>query len=84
MKARPPIVHVVWEDATELDATAWVHETAHAYKTDEAVIHSVGFLLDDNPKGVVISSAWAEDGQMVARREQIPRGMIRTIKRLKA
>lgn len=82
--ARPPLILVIWEDATELDATAWVHETAHAYKPNEAIIHSIGFLLSESPHGVVISSAWSEDGQMVARREQIPRGMIRKITRLKA
>jgi hypothetical protein len=81
---RPPIVLVVWEDATELDSTAWVHETKHEYKASEAVIHSIGFLLDDAPGGLVLTSAWADDGAMVARREQIPRGMIRKIVRVKA
>jgi hypothetical protein len=74
---------VRWEDATELDTTAWVQEVSHDYKPDEALVNSVGFLLHESDKGVVLTSAWCEGGEQVARREQIPRGMIRKIVRLK-
>ena len=80
---RPPLVLVVWEDACELDTEAWVHDTDHAYQPEMAIIHSVGFLLSDVKAGVVISSAWCEDGKMVGRREQIPRGMVRKITKLR-
>jgi hypothetical protein len=83
MTARPPLVLVIWEDATELDVTAWVQETTHDYRADEGLMNSVGFLLHESKSGVVLTSAWAEDGQQVARREQIPRGMIRKIVRLR-
>lgn len=82
--ARPPLVLVVWEDATELDTTAWVNETDHKYKPQEAMMHSVGFMLVETKAGVVLTGAWCEDGQTVARREQIPRGMIRKITRLRS
>jgi hypothetical protein len=81
--SRPNLVLVIWEDATELDTEAWVRETVHDYKPDLAIVHSVGFLLNDSKLGVVISPAWCEDGQMLGRREQIPRGMIRKITVLK-
>lgn len=81
---RPPLVLVIWEDATELDSSAWVYDAKHDYKTDEAVMHSVGFLLHESKKGVVLTPAWCEDGAQVGRRDQIPRGMIRSIVRLKA
>jgi hypothetical protein len=80
---RPPLVLVVWEDATELDTTAWVQDMTHDYQPDQAIVHSVGFLLHESRAGVVLTSAWCEDGQQVARREQIPKGMIRKITRLR-
>lgn len=80
---RPPLVLVQWEDATELDTTAWVQETEHAYRPNEAIMNTVGFLLAEDKAGLVLTSAWCEDGQCVARREQIPRGMVRSIVRLK-
>lgn len=83
MIGRPPLVVVIWEDATELDTTAWVQETEHDYRPDFAIVHSVGFLLHESKAGVVLTSAWCEDGGQVARREQVPRGMIRKIVRLR-
>lgn len=79
--SRPPLVLVVWEDATELDTTAWVQETDHSYQHNGAIVTSVGFLLHESEAGIVLTSAWCED--MVGRREQIPRGMVRKITRLK-
>jgi hypothetical protein len=79
---RPPLVLVQWEDATELDAGPWTHEITHEYKPDEAVMQSVGFLLHESKHGVVLTAAWS-DGGVLGRRDQIPRGMIRKIVRLR-
>lgn len=79
---RPPLVLIQWEDATELDTEPWTHDTKHEYRPQEAVMSSVGFLLHESKKGVVITSAWS-DGGVLGRREQIPRGMIRQIVRLR-
>ncbi len=71
------LVYVVWEDATELDVTAWAeHEDDFEYTP--VYCKQVGFLLYDGPEGIVVTNGVIEDGT-VARRNQIPRGMIRRI-----
>ena len=71
------IVHVVWEDATELDITAWAeHEIDFEYVP--VLCHQVGFVLYDGPEGLVITNGIIENN-CVARRNQIPRGMIRSM-----
>lgn len=76
----PPLVLVTWEDATLLDSGAWSDATEHKYKPQ--VFVSVGFLLYDGKEGVILTNAWSLD--IVAARDQIPRGMIRSVKKLKA
>jgi hypothetical protein len=75
----PPLVLVTWEDATLLDQTAWAENRDHKYAPKLFI--SVGFLLYDGKEGIILTSAWSVD--TVAARDQIPRGMIRSIKRLK-
>jgi len=71
------LVCIVWEDATELDATPWAeHDGSFVYKP--ALCKQVGFVLYDGPEGLVITNGILEDGT-VARRNQIPRGMIKNI-----
>lgn len=71
------LVYVVWEDACELDDAPWgVHTEDFVY--EPTLCRQVGFLLYDGPEGVVISNGVMLDG-IVARRNQIPRGMIRSI-----
>jgi hypothetical protein len=77
---RPPLVLVTWEDAKVLDDSAWAANKDHDYKA--MIFESVGFLLSDTPEGVILTSAWSED--MVAARDQIPRGMIVKVRKLKA
>lgn len=75
----PPLALVVWEDARALDpGQTWVHHKRTAYRP--LLVHSTGFLLYDGPEGVVLTSAWSED--VTGPRDQIPRGMIRELKRL--
>lgn len=71
---------VEWEDATVLDDSAWCDKTEHNYKPKHFI--SVGFLLHESKQGVILTSAWSLD--MVAARDQIPKGMIRKMTRLKA
>ena len=75
------LVYVVWEDATELDATPWSeHEEKFVYKP--VICHQVGFVLYDGPEGLVITDGVIEGGT-VARRNQIPRSMIKKVIQLK-
>lgn len=74
-----PLVLVVWEDARTMDGGPWVSNQEVEYKP--YLIHQVSFLLRDQPEGIVLSQAIASD--IVGVPDQIPRGMIRSIKYLK-
>jgi hypothetical protein len=81
MKKVPPLVLVTWEDASVKDEGAWAdNDSDHTYVAK--VFQTVGFLLHDGPEGIVLTDSWHED--TVGARDQIPRGMIRSMKRLKA
>lgn len=71
----PPIVAVTWEDAAVIDAGPWVPNEAKAYKPH--IVLQVGFLLSCTDEGVILSQAWHPES--VAARDQIPRGMIRSM-----
>jgi hypothetical protein len=75
----PPLVLVTWEDATLLDSGAWAENKDHKYSPKTFI--SVGFLLYDGKEGVILTSAWSVD--TVAARDQIPRGMVRKVQKLK-
>jgi hypothetical protein len=76
MSTPPPIVAVVWEDATTLDEGPWV-DMPDKRSYQPKLFYQVGFLLHDEPEGVTLVHAWSED--TISVREQIPRGMIRSI-----
>jgi hypothetical protein len=71
------LVYVVWEDACELDDSPWGW-MPDDFVYEPTLCKQVGFLLYDGSEGVVISNGVMKDGT-VARRNQIPRGMIRSI-----
>lgn len=74
--APPPMVLVVWEDAKVVDDGAtWAENKPVAYRPH--VFHQVGFLVSDTAAGVILTAAWHPE--MVAARDQIPRGMIRSM-----
>lgn len=76
----PPLVLIEWEDACNLDTDAWADNNAVKYEAQTFL--QVGFLIYDGKEGVIITSAWSQD--KVAPRDQIPRGMIRRVQKLKA
>lgn len=70
------MVLVVWEDAGSTDDAVWV--TNKGKREYEPIIHrQLGFLLADDPAGIIISSTYNES--LLACPDQIPRGMIRSI-----
>lgn len=75
MTNTPPIVAVTWEDATTVDDAPWAHNEGHEYKP--YMVYQVGFLLADTEQGVILSQAWSP--KLVGSRDQIPRGMIRSM-----
>ena len=69
--------YVIWEDASELDVTAWTeHDEEFIYTP--VLCTQVGFVLYDGPEGLILTDAFTCNGE-VARRNQIPRGMIRSV-----
>jgi|GEM_PF-2037220 hypothetical protein len=77
----PPLVEVTWEDACCLDPNQrWVDHDKHTYVP--LIVKSVGYLLYDGKEGVIIAAAWSPD--CTGPRDQIPRGMVRQVRKLKA
>jgi hypothetical protein len=73
------LVEVVWEDACEVDDTAWVFTDEPVYSP--RLVMQVGYVVSDNDCGLILTSAYTENQQ--GRRMQIPRGMIREVRLLK-
>lgn len=73
--ALPPCVLVVWEDAAVRDDGPWAPNQDHVYKPH--IVAQVGFLLAHTEQGIIITQSWHSD--IVAARDQIPAGMIRSI-----
>jgi hypothetical protein len=67
---------IVWEDACDLDDTPWAeHDESYIY--EPVLVTQVGYILYDGEEGIVLTNAYYDE--IVGRRSQIPRGMIRSI-----
>lgn len=78
-KESPPLVLVAWEDAKQIsDGGAWMSVRELAYTPH--IVWQVGFLIKDVPEGVIIVEAWHPE--LMGLPTQIPRGMIRSMKKL--
>lgn len=72
----PPVVMVEWEDAKVLDSGPWAEtDQEHTYK--KHIVHQVGFLLAHTEDGLILTQSWHPE--LVAARDQIPLGMVRSI-----
>lgn len=76
-----PLVYVEWEDARLIDNdVTWVD--AHAKSEYSAlIVKQVGFLLEETDEGLILTHAHSPD--VMAPRDQIPRGMVRRFVKLK-
>lgn len=79
-KARPQVVHVEWEDAASHGDGPW-QDNDGEIKYEPEIIQQVGFLLADNEGGIVLTAGWNENQYFPP--FQIPRGMIKKIKKIK-
>lgn len=70
-----PIVVVIWDDA-KIDNTE-IKRADAVYK--HCLYSTVGFLLSDEPDGLVLSTDYHEDSDEVRSVMSIPRGMIKRI-----
>lgn len=71
------LAYIVWEDASELDTTAWTfHDEEFVYVP--VLCKQVGWVVYDGPEGIIVTQAITSNGE-IARRNQIPKQMIRSI-----
>jgi hypothetical protein len=75
----PRLVLLSWEDASCEGSGPWVSQE-DAPPMRVVIFHQVGFVLEDTPECIVLTCAMENrpDGLM-ASRERIPRGMVRSI-----
>lgn len=78
---KPELVLVVWEDAGRLDSETWV-ENIQMKKADPFLFETVGYLLFADEERLVVTGTWSPE--TIGPRDQIPRGMVRKVVRLKA
>lgn len=71
----PPIVLVVWQDAKTIDGGPWTDNTPTEFKPH--IVHQVGYLMQQSDEGVILTQAWHPE--IIAARDQIPAGMIRSV-----
>lgn len=78
-KEAPPLVLVAWEDAKVIsDGGVWMTNRELHY--DPHIFWQVGFLIKDDKQGIILGEAW--HAELIGNPTQIPRGMIRSIKKL--
>jgi len=78
-KTRPQAVFVEWEDAASHGDGPWQENEEIKYEPE--IIQQVGFLLADNEGGIVLTAGWNPNQFFPP--FQIPRGMIKKIKKIK-
>ena len=79
MGKRFDLVHVVWDDATDLDL-GW--KDSEDLKPEEEHITSVGFLVKETESHIVLASCVSKDGFHNGH-FQIPRALIVKLKKLR-
>ncbi len=72
----PPLVLVVWEDASQVDDSVWVDMKTMPTAT-AIVFQQVGWLLELTRQHVVLSACLG--AEIMSARDRIPRGMVRSI-----
>ena len=73
----PPIVRVTWEDA--YSTNEW---SAPDEYTPVFLVHSVGYLLRNNKRQLVLAQSRGEQNDAVADLIVIPAGMVREVETL--
>ena len=74
------LVLVIWRDTREVDTGTW-HDKEEVSKTASSVIHSVGWVIEENTVDIKISADIPEDikDTEVGRTTVIPRGCVEEI-----
>ena len=74
-----PIVSVRWTDAHTTDAWRSIEE---ALEDEPAFVTTVGFLLEDSKKRVLVASTLSAD-ELISSTMEIPKGMVVKITKLR-
>ena len=73
------IVHLVWEDAGELDEGPWA-DRASAKPSTPFIFHQVGYLFELTAEAVVLTACVGEE--QMGPRSRIPMGMVKSLTEL--
>lgn len=71
------LAYIIWEDASELDSTAWTFQD-EGFVYVPVLCKQVGWVVYDGPEGIILTQAITSNGE-IARRNQIPKQMIRSV-----
>lgn len=74
-----PIVMVTWHDAAGIQGWRDADEAAHY---NPYIVKSVGYLILKNKDVVILGMSETEDRDQFADRLVVPRGMVKSIKKL--
>ena len=74
-------VEVVWEDAWSNAGNNWIAEGMA--REPGIILHTTGFLLNNNKCGVDIAMEWAPGDQHYRKVQHIPRSYVRSVRRVK-
>jgi hypothetical protein len=75
MKQPGPRVEVVWQDPG--GSTGWHDPRDVADAFDHNVVHSVGYLVEDSDRGVVLVAGYEEGKYLDS--TTIPRGVVQSV-----
>lgn len=77
-----PLVHVEWEDAYST-GVGWQdkEDLKRLYDNKNCIIHSIGFLIENNKKYIILASQYDSQDTLYGRTIRIPRSWCK-VKRL--
>lgn len=80
IKYRPPnpLMEIIWGDAW--NGSSWFRKSE--IKCDPLLVATMGYLASENKNGYVLAASVSEQGMMCSD-FFIPRGMVKSVKRLK-
>jgi hypothetical protein len=73
------MVHVVWEDAAQLDEGPWAFR-ADMKPSTPTIFHQIGYVLELTPDAVVLIACVGDE--LTDPRSRIPMGMVRSLTEL--
>lgn len=76
-----PIAEILWDDASALDPGWLSHEESVKHEHVNALVRSIGFIIQDNEDSVIYCSDVDKAGETNGR-SRIPKAMVKSIRYL--